>query len=276
MGLVAVLSLTGASLVLVSLLLGLMVPHLAALTWSDSGLGQWWLPAGSALIGLAVVVVAIITTRVDADHPRLMHLNYGLDTHTGEAIWASLDPSETYLLDLSQEWTAQFFTGEAALKTLPSFFGSDATRFKVGQAPVVSLSSPAVEVLEDTQEGDVRRLRLAVTSSRGATYAAFYIAPPAEVLSVAVNGKPLRVAENPPDREEMWKLKVWGPLTAGVELSLEARSPQAIEMLLVERAPGLPDIPGQSIAAQPDYLLPYASPDLPSHATLVSSSFTFE
>jgi len=109
-----------------------------------------------------------------ADHPRLMHLNYGFDANTGEAIWASLDPSETYLLDLSREWTAQFFSEESTLKTLPNFFGSDSTQFMVGQAPVVSLPLPAIVVLEDTQEGGVRKLRLSLTSSRGATYAAFY------------------------------------------------------------------------------------------------------
>ncbi len=272
LGLLSLVSVTGASLVLLSLLLGLLVPHLAAMSWSDSGPGQWWLATGSALLGSAVVVVAMVTVRVDVKHPRLTHLVYGLDTHTGDAIWASINSSM-----YSQEWTDQFFSEQATSGPLPQFFGTDQRQLTFDQAALVPLSAPEIEVLENSQEGDVRKLRLSITSFRGATQVSFYIESPAEVLSVAINEVPLRVAENPPDRDEMWDLHYYGPLTTAMELSLEVRSPQAIKMFVVEGASGLPEISGQSVASQPVYLIPPAHLNRwDSHVTLISSLFTFE
>ena len=270
MGLLALVSVTGASLALVSLLLGLLVPHLTALTWSDSGLGRWWLPAGSALTGIVVVLGAMAGVRVDADHPRVIHLIYGLDTETGEAIWASEEYPE-----FTREWTGPFFSEQATSGRLPRFFGNARLQFTIDEAPVVSLSPPEVVVLEDVQEGDLRSLRLSVTSTRGATYAGFYLEPPAEVLSATINGEPVKVPAYPPDRENRWELQYWGPLT-GMELGLEIGSPQAIKLFVVERVSGLPEIPEQAIEPQPDHLIPFAGAGNPSHVTLVSSSWTFE
>ncbi len=247
MALVQLVSLTGASLTIISLLLGLLVPQLAVMTWSDSGLGRWWLSAGSAAMGVVVLVIASVTVRADAKHPRLFHLIYGLDADTGETIWASIDSSK-----FSNEWTDQFFSEQATSGPLPQFFGRNRPLFLIDHAPVVPLFVPEVEVLEDMQEGNVRKLRLAVKSTQGATHVKFYIDPPAEVLSLAINGEPLRVAENPPDREEPWELRYWGSLTDGMELSLEVRSPQAIEMRIVEVRVGLPESLVQSIAPHPD------------------------
>ncbi len=275
-GLVIVISLTGASMILVSLLLGLLVPHLKAMTWSESGVGQWWLSVGSAVAGAVILLVAIFTTRLDAENPRLVHLNYGLNAHTGEAIWASLQPSEAYLTDLSREWTEQFFSDEATVKAIPDFFGTNSRQFTVDRAPVLPLSPAAVEILEDTRNGDVRSLRLLITSFHGAIQTGFYIKPPPEIISAAINGEPLAVKENAPDRQETWELQYYGPLATGMELSLDVNSPEAVEMLVVERVPGLPDLPGQSVAPQPDYVRPYADTDLPSHVTLISNTHTFE
>jgi len=247
MALVQLVSLTGISLTILSLLLGLLVPQLAVMSWSDSGLGRWWLSAGSAAMGVVVLVIAIVTVRADAKHPRLFHLIYGLDADTGETIWASIDSSK-----FSNEWTDQFFSEQATSGSLPQFFGRNRPLFLIDHAPVLPMSAPEIEILEDTQEGDVHKLRLAVKSAQGATHIKFYVEPPAEVLYVAINGELLKVAENPPDREEPWELRYWGPLTNGVELSLEVRSSQEIEMRVVEVRVGLPDSLVQSIAPRPD------------------------
>jgi len=274
LGLIALVSLTGAGLVLVSLLIGLLVPHLEAMTWSETGFGQWWLSAGSAMLGGVVLVIAIITIKVDTEHPRFVHLIYGLDDQSGEAIWASFLSSDIHHSEFSHEWSEQFFSEKATQGPLPIFYGTDRRQFKFDQAPVVPVPHPDVTVLESTREGDILKLHLLITSAREATQASFYIAPPAEVLSLAINGETLAVANNPPDREEMWTLNFYGPLAAGIELSLEVKSPQAVEMRLVERAAGLPDIPG--IASQPDYMIPYSDTDVPGHVTYISSFFTFD
>lgn len=275
MGLLALVSVTGASLVLLSLLLGLLVPHLAILTrmlGSGSKQSQWWLPVGAAVLGIAVVIVAVVTTQVDDNHPRLFQLIYGYDMESGEAVWASVESSE-----YSQEWTEQFFSDRATNGPLPQFFGGDRPQFKIEQAPVASLSLPELEVLENVQEGDIRRVRLSIASTSGANQARFYIEPPAEVLSVVLNGEPLKLTENPPDREEMWSLSYFGPLTAALELSLEIRSMEAVNMRVVEVGTGLPETPGQSITPLPDYLVPlscFCRDD--SNMTYVSSALTFE
>jgi len=247
MGLIALVSVTGVSMFIISLMIGLLVPHLEAMTWSDTGPGQWWLSVSSAILGVIVLVIAMVSVHADANHPRLFHLIYGLDTDTGETIWASIDSS-----GFSKEWTGQFFSEQATSGPLPQYFGSNRPVFMTDQAPAVPMSAPEIEVLEDTHEGDVRKLRLAVKSTQGATHVKFFIEPPAEVLSVAINGKPLKVANNPPDREEPWELRYWGPLMDGMELNLEVRSSQAIEMRVVEVRVGLPDSLVQSIAPRPE------------------------
>jgi hypothetical protein len=270
-GLLQLLSLAGASLALVALLLGLLVPHLVVMTESHSRPGRWWLSAGSALGGMAVLIVAMFALRVDASHPRLVHLVYGLDTHTGEAIWAGLDSYEH-----NQEWRTQFISDQAPSGPLPQFFGSARRRYSFEQAPVLPVSLPEITVLENAQEGDVRSLRLAITSTRGATWASFYVEPPAEVFSLAIDGKPMAVADNPPNRTKMWNLHYFGPLDDGIELALKVKSASAVEMLVVERASGLPGSADPSIAPLPDDLIPFGDMDHPSHVTLVSSSFTFD
>jgi hypothetical protein len=274
MGLLALVSVTGASLVLLSLLLGLLVPHLALLTRlfrADSERRQWWLPTGSAIIGIVVVIVAMVNIRVDADHPRLFHLIYGFDLESGEAVWASIDSSP-----YSQEWTEQFFSEGATNGPLPQFFGGDRPQFRIDRAPVAPLSLPDIEVLENIQEGDRRRIRLSIASTGGATQAHFYIEPPAEVLTVALNGEPLPGAENRHSVEEMWSLSYFGPLTPAIELSLDVRSNQAVKMRVVEVGRGLPEFPDHSYSPQPDYLVPFSCfcrDD--SRMTHISTALTF-
>jgi len=272
MGLIALVSVTGVSMVIISLLIGLLVPHLEAMTWSDTGLGRWWLSAGSAVLGAIVLIIAMVTIRTDARHPRAYHLIYGLDADSGQTIWASIDASK-----FSREWTENFFSQQATSGPLPQFFGSYRPVFIVDQAPAVPLSPPEIEVLEDTQEGDVRKLRLLVRSTQGATHVKFYIEPPAEVISVAINGEPVKVAENPPDREEPWELRYWGPLTDGMELSLEVRSSQGIEMRVVEVRVGLPENLVQSIAPRPENMTTFTCYCLDdADMTFISRSVTLD
>ncbi len=272
MGLLALVSVTGAGLILFSFLLGLLVPHLEALTWSDSGLGRWWLSIGSAVIGTVVVIFAIVNLRVDADHPRLFQLIYGLDTETGEAFWASIESSE-----YDQEWTGQFFSEKATYGPMPQFFGGDRPQFKIEQAPAAPLPQPEIEVLENIKEGDIWNIRLSILSSGGAEQARFYIEPPAEVLSQAVNGEPFPVADNPPEREESWALSYFGPLTNPLELTLEVKSDTPFKLRVVEIVRGLPEIPGQVYSPEPDYLIPlscFCRND--SRMTYISSALVFE
>jgi len=96
------------------------------------------------------------------------------------------------------------------------------------------------------------------------------------VLSVSVDGQPLAVADNPPDRDRMWNLHYFGPLENGIELALTVRSTQAVKLQVVERAAGLPEGSSPSTASLPDHLIFFGDMDVPSHVTYVSSSFTFE
>lgn len=272
MGLVALVSLTGTGMVLLSFLLGLMVPHFSAMAWSETGLGRWWFSAGSGLLGILVLIFAVATIRVDADHPRLFQLIYALDNETGEAVWASAQGSE-----YNEDWTAQFFSEDATNGPLPQFFGGDRPQFKIDQAPVAPLPMPKIDVLENPKEGDIHRIRLSIASTGGANQARFYIEPPVEVLSVALNGEQLRMAETPPSAEEPWTLAYFGPLTTPIELSLEIRAESAITMRIVEVSKGLPEFQEMSYTPLPDYLAAlscFCRDD--SRMTYISNAITFE
>jgi Zn-dependent M28 family amino/carboxypeptidase len=272
MGLVAVVSLTGVGMVLLSFLLGLLVPHFSAMTWSESGLGRWWLSAGLGSLGVLVLIFALATIRVDADHPRLFQLIYALDTETGEAVWASVQSSE-----YNEEWTAQFFSEGATDGPLPQFFGGDRPQFKIDQAPVATLPLPEIDMLENSREGGIRKIRLSIASTGRANQARFYIDPPVEVLSVALNGEQLKLAEDSTRLEEPWTLAYFGPLTTPIELNLEIRAEGTITMRVVEVSLGLPEFPEMSYSPLPDYLVAFSCfcrDD--SRMTYISSSLTFE
>lgn len=258
------LTLNAASVVvvLVTLLLGLLLPQLGLMARPN----KWTLPVGAVVLGLGVIVAGLLTNEVDGNHPRVNNVVYGLNVDTGKAVWASVD-------DRTDEWSKQFFTAQQELGALAEFYPTTRRPFRKSEAPALQLPGPQVQLLEDLRSNDVRTLRLRITSPRNAPVVAIFADEKTEVIGAAVNDKPIKADEAAmrPGQRPPWGLSYYALPAEGIELSLSLKASSPAHFRVVDRSYHLPEIPGMK--AKPEGIIPTASQY--SDATLVSKSFTF-
>jgi hypothetical protein len=207
-------------------------------------------------------------TGASVAHPKFDHLFYALNADTGKAFWGSADEK----LD---EWTAQFFPGGGERASLAEHLPWGGGSFLKSDAALLPLPPPNVVALDDSKQGELRTLRLRVTSPRRAPAMTIYWKRELGLESLAVNGK--RIAENRDDsagnEAPYRRLFYFGPPEEGVELSLKMRSSGPVELKVEDRSYGLPEIPNQTYRGRPDHII--ASPFINSDCTVVIKSVTF-
>jgi hypothetical protein len=257
------LFLSGAIMVLLMLLIGLLIPHLyLIMTWK-----KWWmLPSASLLTALLLFIAGTLTSGFDSKHPGPDNIFYGLDADTGKATWASLDARP-------DQWTSQFFSGPVEKGTVTEFLPLFTIAFMKSAAPAMPLPAPEATMLDENKNGDKRVIHLRLTSPRLAQIISFYVDPNVEVTGASVNGRPLGDYTTPLDQGDSWGLLFFAPPPSGIELTLEVKTQQPIKMRLIDFSNGLPQTQAAAFQARPDNTI---SSFLPfSESTLVSKSFTF-
>jgi hypothetical protein len=257
------LNLSGAVMVMVVLLLGLLIPHLYLMATSN----KWLLPAASLLLSLGFIVAGSLTAGFDANHPKPNSIFYGLNADTGKAIWASAD-------EKPDEWTSQFLSAELKKGTITEYLPMVPRKFLKSQAPVAPLAAPNIELISDDVRDEVRTVRLRITSRRQARIIRVYI-DSNEVLAAVVNGKRIGNNDTPAHIESgnRWGLNYFALPKEGIELTLEVKSSQPLQIRAVEQSDGLPEIPGSSFKVRPNDMMPTAFGFGVSDSTLVSKSF---
>lgn len=250
---------------LTTLLLGLLIPQLSLMARPN----RWLLPAATGLPGVIIIIVCATSVGFSAGQPKLNTIFYGLNADTGKAVWASMEQRP-------DAWTQQFLSNDAKEGTMPEFFqGSSRGAYLQSPAPVASLVAPDIKVFDDRVDGDVRTLRLRVTSPRQAPVMAIYLDSQAEVLRATVNGK--QVADNAVPasaaRRNQWNMRYYGVPAEGFELVAEIKTTQPLKIRLVDQSYELPQIPGQSFTSRPPDMIPDSISF--NNSTMVSKSFTF-
>ncbi|HJR08605.1 MAG TPA: M20/M25/M40 family metallo-hydrolase [Pyrinomonadaceae bacterium] len=257
------LFLSGAVMLLVLLVVGLLIPHLHIIT---SG-RKWLLPAASLLVTIALLVGGTLTSGFDKEHPRPDNLFYGLDTDAGKAFWASLD-------DKPDEWTTQFFPQPVSRSPVTEFLPLITVDFMKSPAPLAPLAPPEATVLSDTPTNSGgRTLRLRINTPRQASVLSVYVNPKVEISSAQVNGKPLPTNAAQGMAETGWSLLYYAMPASGAELTLEVKTAQPVEMRVIDISHGLPQTLTQTLRARPDNIISTFFPF--SDTTLVSKSFKF-
>lgn len=250
--------------VLVVLLLGLLVPHLALVARPN----KWVLPGAFVLVSIVLLVIGIVRPDFDVARPKQNSLFYGLDANAGTAIWGSFD-------DRPDEWTARFLSPHPENRPLPVFFSSVTYPYLQMTAPVAPLDAPNVELLDDKSNNDVRTLHFRLTSPRRANVLTFFLDSKVEVLRATVNGK-LMDSDNTPALNSLtsiWVLRYFGPPAEGVYVNVEVKTSEPLKVRLLDLSYGLPQLPGAPATDRPDYMIPASMSS--NHSTLVSRSFTF-
>jgi len=242
--------------------LGLLVPHLAIITRS----AKWLLPAGAAVLALCCLVAPSLFSGSNPEHPKFNSLFYALNSDTGQALWATVDPRP-------DEWTRQFLSAQPERKPLgeflPPFLSND--RFLQNAAPAAPLSLPQVEVIHDETNGGVRNLRLRVKSTRGAPLLAFFIDSKVEVLSGSVNEEQFDQSNTALLRgnKQGFNLRYLAAPPDGVLLGMQLRASEPLKIRVVDQSYGFPQVPGFN--SRPDFMIPWSNSL--TDTTLVSKSF---
>lgn len=255
------LSVVGASLVLVPLLCGLLVPHLAALP----GRARVLTAAGALLLSAGLILAANLQSGFDTEHPRPTSILYSLDADTGRAAWISLG-------EASDAWTAQFLGSQPERRPFEIVPGATLPALSA-EAPAVALAAPEAALLEDTTEGGARRLRLLVTSPRRAWVTSITAKAEGGLRAVTVAGRRFELAARPLSERTAWAMNYLALPEQGVELSIELEPGADVTLVVGDIAHGLPEIPGQTIQPRPADMMP-ASLDV-TDSTQVTRSFGY-
>jgi Peptidase family M28 len=265
-GIALALGLSGPLMVLVVLLLALLIPHLELMTFVSGRVAALVLLCA----GLGVIVAtSLFNARPSAERPAQDNLFYALNADTQTAVWASAEGRR-------DEWTSQFLTADARRGGLPEFFASASGQYLMGPAPLARLAAPKVELLDDAQEGDARRLRMRVSSPRQAPFISVTIESRAEVLDALVNSKGGGgEADGAGASPGSWGIRYFNLQPEGFELVLRVKSPEPLKLRVVDRSYGLPvdESVGLKEKARPPFVI--SSPLPFSDTTMVSKSYAF-
>lgn len=256
-----------AGWVLMAIVVFLLTLHYAHLNLLMTA-RKWLLPMVSGTLGFCFIGSAILSTGVSVDYPKSNHLVYTLNADTGKAFWGSANRK----LD---EWTTQFFPAGGEIANVADHFPRGRGTFLKGDAAPLPLPAPNVVALDDSRQGELRTLRLRVTSPRHAPAVTIYWKRELELELQAVNGKRIANDQVGSVRNEApyRRLSYFGLPEEGIELSLELKSSAPVELKIEDCSYGLPEIPGQPHRGRPDHII--ASAAQYSDCTVVIRSVTF-
>jgi len=222
------------------LLVGLLVPQIHIMTSHR----RWLLPEGALVTALALFVTATAHSGYDVAHPRTDSIAYALDRDTGKAMWASR-------YSAPDAWTSQFLGTGAGSRNLGRFSFIFRTA-RVEEAPSISLPAPTAAVTDDVTFGEVRDIRVLISSPRGAGILWLGVEN-ARVLAADVNGKKVTV---PTAGVDHWSLAYVGAPANGFLVTLKVPASQTPTITVVDETQGLPRIPGKLFRPRPADLMP--------------------
>jgi len=244
--------LVGVVMAVLVLLLGLLVPLIEVL------IHRLLLPWLALATSILFLMTGSFTAGFDTDHPRPDNLFYAVDGSTGKAFWLSQDK---YL----DKWTRTFFPGNPEWRRIPEIFGERSKDYWAAAAPVFDLPVPTIELLEDSTEGNSRKINIQVRSLRRAPRLSLSVEGTG-VISSKVEGRLFSKAFRPE-----WRLKGFGIPAEGlnIELNVQAGSPFKIRVIDISY-----ELPLTSSLPRPSNMI--AQPFGISDTTIVARTFSFQ
>lgn len=191
------------------------------------------------LSGLAVLFMAIgwATNGYSADKPKMSSLSYGLNLDTQQAIWMSSD-------DAPDAYTAQFFQGGYARKSVQEVLPDRSDVCLVASAPVAKIQGPRVDLVNDVTDNGRRTVTLHYISQDKAEESCLQLVSPQHVYAAQAEGfGELRGGG------EHWRLGIpVMPRSGELVLTLTVDAGQSLRIRVQENAHRLLDVipPGAS------------------------------
>jgi len=145
------------------------------------------------LLGLYFLISAHFTSHFSETRPKPNSILYILDTNNNSAIWATYD-------DVLDSWTKNILGNEPdqSSNSSPFTFGS---KYKSNfsftkQAPLKAIIQPKIEMIKDTIIGDLRHIKVIVTSRRDAERIEVFSDSTSIFKSFIINGVSAHVDKN--------------------------------------------------------------------------------
>ena len=251
------LSALPALMVAIAILLVLVVPTLGLIASPR----KWLTPVVAAGAGAILIVAGCSVAAVTDRSPEPTNLFYGLNADNSLAVWGSADKQPDV-------WTTQFLSPDVERKRLAQFFPFGSREFLAKSAAPVPLAPPRAEILSDEKNGDVRHLKMRITSPREAPVISVYLDEAVNASKLVVNGKPVAGAD-----ETRWVIRYYALPPGGIELAFDVKSQKPIEVKLVDQSYGLPQSLTAGSRPKPDNLIPSTLPY--SDSTMVSKAYNF-
>jgi Peptidase family M28 len=238
------------ALVAVGLLVAVLVTTLVPLVPASGALGRRWLPLAAIVLAVVCAGLAFASTPFSEDTPQPLPFQFEQDADSGQAHWLALTGRP---LPPAIRQAASFAQERARAYS----WGPEGYRVFVAPAPRLDVPGPQVSVLEDSAAQGGRRLRLLLTSNRGAREAALVVPEGAKLTSATVDGEPVPMR---PDRPGSFRLVGSSTMTPeGVEVVLvlgDAGDARPLDWHVYDLSSGLPPSGEALLRARPASAVP--------------------
>jgi hypothetical protein len=252
------------------LLLGLLIPHLALIAHPF----RWALPAIAGLVLVGALIGGSLTAAPDAANPQSDSLSYALNADTHQALWISEDAEP-------DAWTAQFLGTDFKRMPLPEVKPDLSVVYLTATAPVLDVPGSHVELVTDHSIGDRRSFHLHVSTPEGVSFVAGSISSTSSIAAITLAGTSIPAPDALASQRTPWveqRFQYWAPPAEGFDVIVEVGQPGRFTLSISDHRYGLPQVPGFTYRERPADRMPLAREFLPNSKTdrvLVSGSFVF-
>jgi hypothetical protein len=216
-------------------LVGIFATTLAPLVALAGRGWRRWAPVAAAALAVAFAVMAMLASPFSPGSPRPIPLHYSLDADTGQARWLAFGGGPPLPEPLRG---AVSFNGPP-VQAYP--WSSPQSRALAAPAPALGLAAPALTVVGDSIQGGKRRLRLRLSSPRGAQNGFVVIPAAAKLESIRVQGREVPGASVPQLANAPWRNLTWYALPLqGGDLDVVLGETKPLEWYVGDRTYGLP------------------------------------
>lgn len=216
-------------------LVGIFATLLSPLVALAGGGWRRWTPVAAAAVAVIFAVVAMRTPPFSPEAPRPLPFQYHLDADTGQARWIAFTGGRPLPEPLRQ---AVPFEAEPVR---PFPWSPQRARATVAPAPALGLAAPEMTVVADAVQGGKRRVRLRLTSPRGAQSAFILIPSAAKLESISMQGTTMPEPTVPGVTRGDWRNVVHLTLPPeGGDLEVVLGETKPLEWYVGDRTFGLP------------------------------------
>jgi len=236
--------------VVASLVTLLLAPQLELIAGNARWSGAPWL-AGA---GVVCLLIAALTVHPSADHPLRSALVYAENADSSDAWLGTLGGS-------TNAWTRDAI-GQGIAGPAPAWTArlSDAGRFIGRKVQRIPLGAPNATLVLDSVTNGARRVVLRVNAPAGTTGLVMR-ARGAKVLASSIDGRVVDTTRYR-IRSRDWTMQYWAVPDTGAIVALSIPAGGHIDFDLAARRPGIPPVPGVTVAPRPPYVVPSQTGDV--------------